>query len=127
MLTSHLQRSFISEDDLPSQSFTSYTIGLATLGAAYYVQSLAFPIIEGGTAAAKELQAISSQQAGNLTKNVQQGGPGKYVPPKDMAELARRVLPPITLRLGASSVAFFCAGALQTYVALKQQPSTKKR
>ena len=55
-----------------------------------------------------------------------EGGPGKYKAPKDMFELARRVAPPITLRIAASSVAFFFAGAMQTYVALRQQPTKRE-
>ena len=131
VLATNLKRSFISEDDFPSQTFTSYTLGLATLGGAYYVQSLAFPFIEGGTVAAQELKehAMSARHSDHFSKNNKQfsvynnkeGGPGRYAPPKDMFELARRVFPPITLRIAASSVAFFCAGAVQTYIAIKYQ------
>lgn len=72
--------------------------------------------------------------AGKTTKNNKQftvykeGGPGKYLPPKDFFELAKRVAPPISLRIAASSVAFLCAGVVQTYIALRQeQPRIRGR
>ena len=138
VLTQNLHRSYISyEDDFPSQSFTSYALGISTLGGAYYVQSLAFPFIEGGTVAAQELKEhalsttrhhhryhFTNKNANNkqfTVYNNKEGGPGRYAPPKNLFELAKRVFPPITLRIAASSLAFFCAGAVQTYVALRQQ------
>ena len=103
-----------NQNNEPNQTFASYFAGIASLGGAYYIQSLAFPIIEGGTLAARELnvRVTSSNQ-------YKEGGAGKYVPPKDMFELVRRVGPPVTLRIVASSLAFFCAGIAQTYVALR--------
>lgn len=136
VLSGHYNRSFIAEDEVPNQSFKSYIIGLATLGGAYYAQSLTFPFIEGGTLAGKELKehAMSSTRHNNhFSKNDKQftvykeGGPGKYSPPKNYLELAKRVAPPITLRVAASSMAFFCAGIVQTYIALKQQPPIRGR
>ena len=141
VLTQNLHRRYISyEDDFPSQSFTSYALGISTLGGAYYLQSLAFPFIEGGTVAAQELKEhalsttrhhhhrdhFTNKNANNKQFTVyKEGGPGRYAPPKNLFELAKRVFPPITLRIAASSVAFFCAGAVQTYVALRQQPSIR--
>ena len=48
VLSNHYRRSYIAEDEVPDQSFKSYMIGIATLGGAYYAQSLTFPFIEGG-------------------------------------------------------------------------------
>ena len=55
----------------------------------------------------------------NNDNSKREGIPARYKPPKNMLELAKRVAPPITLRIAASSVAFFCAGCVQTYIALK--------
>lgn len=107
-------------------------IGLATLGGAYYAQSLTFPYIEGGSLAGRELKehALAARHNDHFTTkkkndkqlftvyNKKEGGPGRYMPPKDLFELAKRVAPPITLRIAASSMAFLCAGAVQTYIAL---------
>ena len=112
--------------DEPDQTFSSYCVGFASLGGAYYIQSLAFPVIGGGTLAARELKEHATSINHNHFSNSKQftvykeGGAGKYLPPKDMFELVRRVAPPITLRIAASSMAFFCAGVAQTYVALRQ-------
>ena len=105
-------------------------MGFATLGGAYYAQSLIFPWIEGGTTTVTELKehAMSTRHNDHFSNKssskqftvYKEGGRGKYLPPKDWFELARRVAPPITLRVAASSIAFFCAGAVQTYVALGQ-------
>jgi len=131
VLSNHYKRSYIAQHEVPDQSFKSFTLGLAALGGAYYAQSLAFPFIEGGTISGRELKehAMSTRHTDHFsTKNNKQftvykeGGPGRYMPPKDLFELAKRVAPPITLRIAASSVAFLCAGAVQTYIALKQQP-----
>ena len=146
ILSSHYNRSYIAEDEIPTQTLTSYVIGLTTLGGAYYVQSLVFPLIEGGTFVGKELKehALSMRHRDHFqdarktySKNVnnnkkqftvynnnnnnikREGIQGRYKPPKNMLELAKRVAPPITLRIAASSVAFFCAGCVQTYTALK--------
>lgn len=129
VLSNHYNR-YIMEEDVPDQTKTSFVAGLATLGGTYYALSLVFPFVEGGTRVAQELKehAVSRDHFNPTDKgftvydNIQKGGPGRYAPPKDMLELARRVAPPITLRLAASSVAFFCAGVAQTYIALKQRP-----
>mmetsp|Transcript_17079 Transcript_17079/g.40960 ORF Transcript_17079/g.40960 Transcript_17079/m.40960 type:complete len:165 (-) Transcript_17079:154-648(-) len=133
VLTSHYNRSYIAEEEFPVQSLKSYALGLATLGGAYYAQSLAFPLIEGGTLSARELKehAMSTRHRDHFSKNNKQftvykeGGPGRYAPPKNLFELAKRVAPPITLRVAASSMAFFCAGAVQTFIALKQKPTIR--
>ena len=120
VLTNHYNQSNIAADEVPDQSFKSYIIGLTALGCAYYAQSLVFPFIEGGTILRRELKEhVSSQR---FTVHNKEGGPGRYMPPKDFLELAKKVVPPIALRVGASSIAFFCAGIVQNYVALRQQP-----
>lgn len=129
VIKNHYQKRHFFADDVPDQTFASYFIGIAALGGAYYLQSLAFPFIEGGTLAARELKEHATTMNHDHFSNSKQftvykeGGAGKYSPPKDVFELARRVAPPITLRVFASSMAFFCAGVAQTYVALRQ--STK--
>ena len=42
-----------------------------------------------------------------------------YVPPSSISELAIRIAPAIILRVCATSIAFYCAGVIQTYVAAK--------
>ena len=146
ILSYHYQRSYIAQDEIPNQSFTSYIVGLGTLGGAYYMQSLSFAWIEGGTLVGKELKKhaltmthkdhfiedttktksiknnMNSNKQYTTYKNYQREGiptQGRFIPPKNMMELAKRVAPPITLRIAASSIAFFCAGCVQTYIALK--------
>ena len=122
VLTRHYNRSYIADSEIPDQSFKSYTIGLAVLGGAYYAQSLTFPYIEGGTLAGRELkeQAMSTTASHNKTNfSKSKQFTGKYMPPKDLLELAKKVAPPIALRVAASSMAFFCAGVVQTYIALE--------
>jgi len=143
ILTNHYNRSYIAEDEVPEQSFKSYGIGILSLGSAYYVQSLAFPFIEGGKLAGQELKehALSTTRHynnnnnfdnniknnkqftvyNNQNKNKLEGRQGRYMPPKNLFELVKRVAPPITLRIAASSLAFFFAGSVQTFIALKNQ------
>ena len=40
-----------------------------------------------------------------------------YVPPQSITELVKKIAPAIVLRVCATSIAFYCAGAIQTYVA----------
>jgi hypothetical protein len=140
ILTNHYNRSYIAEDEVPEQSFKSYGIGILSLGSAYYVQSLAFPFIEGGKLAGQELKehALSTTRHYNNNNNCDNNiknnkqftvynnqnknkVEGRYMPPKNLFELVKRVAPPITLRIAASSFAFFFAGSVQTYIALKNQ------
>ena len=104
------------------------------------IQSLAFPFIEGGKLAGQELKehALSTTRHYNNNNNFdiniknnkqftvynnQNNNKleGRYAPPKNLFELVKRVAPPITLRIAASSLAFFFAGSVQTYIALKNQ------
>lgn len=131
-IKSYYNKSHVFEEDVPNQTLKSYFVGIAALGGAYYMQSLAFPFIEGGTLAAKELKEHATSLNHDHFSNskhftvYKEGGAGKYAPPKDIFELTRRVAPPITLRVVASSVAFFCAGVAQTYIALRSPAPTKE-
>ena len=117
---------------MPDQTLSSYFVGVASLFGAYYVQSITFPLIEGGSVAARELKehatSMSHDHFSNSTQFTvyKEGGAGKYLPPRDVFELAKRVAPPIILRVAASSVAFFCAGITQTYFALYQTNNLRR-
>jgi len=71
ILKNHYNRSYIAEDEVPNQSFKSYCIGILSLGSAYYIQSLAFPFIEGGKLAGQELKehALSTTRHYNNNNN----------------------------------------------------------
>ena len=124
VLSTHYDRRFITQSDAPDQTIKSYTLGIVSVIGAYYLQSLAFPLIEGGKVKVQELKehALSRRHSNHFESKdftvYKQGGHGQYKPPKDFLELAKRVAPPIALRVAASSSSFFCAGIIQTYVAL---------
>jgi len=83
----------------PPQSAASFATGLAAFFGTYGVQSALFPHDKPTTTTTAKKMV--------------------YVPPKSVGEVFQRVGRPILMRVGAGSVAFFCAGAAQTYVALR--------
>lgn len=91
--------------EAPPQSAASYATGFATLVGAYGLQSAFFP---------HEKETIKTE------KKV-------YVPPKSAGEVFQRVGRPVLMRVGAGSIALFCAGAAQTYVALRNDKDRCKR
>lgn len=104
-------------DEAPPQTWSSYSAGFLALGATYYTQSLAFPLFENSKAS-EELKKHALETSHQPMPSYKQVG---YVPPKSLTDLAKRIAPPLLLRLSASSLAFFCAGAIQTYVAIYQR------
>jgi hypothetical protein len=59
-------------------------------------------------------QSLLQQQQNSFVKIVHQSQTG-YRPPESVMEIMYKVTPPLTLRIGATSIAFFCAGFIQTY------------
>ena len=130
-----------SADEAPPNTLASNVAGLATLagtyGAAEYVlgqSESAGGVAQGSTSSSTGSGNISksgtSGTCSTATASVSQKGPtaaggGKFVQPKSMGDLLSRIGPPVLMRLGAASFAFFCAGAVQTYVASRS--SVKER
>mmetsp|Transcript_64 Transcript_64/g.132 ORF Transcript_64/g.132 Transcript_64/m.132 type:complete len:158 (-) Transcript_64:882-1355(-) len=116
-----LKRSSL-ESSPPSDTLTSYGSGILTLGITYGLAEVVFAYIGGTTAIATTAASSSSSSSAASGHARPSGGGGKltagrYVPPKSAGDLLGRVGPPVLMRLGAASFAFFCAGAVQTYVA----------
>jgi hypothetical protein len=59
-------------------------------------------------------QSLLQQQQNSFVKIVHQSQTG-YQPPESVMEIMYKVTPPLALRIGATSIAFFCAGFIQTY------------
>lgn len=85
----------------PPQSTASYSAGIASLVGTYGLLSAVF-----------FHNADKTTPTAATEKKV-------YVPPKNFADVFQRVGRPVLMRAGAGSVAFLCAGAAQTYVALR--------
>ena len=147
-----LDKYYIDRDEPPSDSISSYTVGLLALGSTYYIQSLfIFPLFEGrnsspsssGSSASetKPMTSMdefkkhafarkhtfptttttskSSTSSSYSTPTKGSNTSTSYVPPSSISELAIRIAPAIILRVCATSIAFYCAGVIQTYVAAK--------
>ena len=99
------------DDEAPPNTLASNVAGLASLagtyGAAEYL--LGRSEISGG--------AATATGKGPTVAGSGATGGGKFVQPKSVGDLLSRIGPPVLMRLGAASFAFFCAGAVQTYVA----------
>lgn len=93
----------------PPQSAGTYTAGLLTLAGAYSFQSALIHRLEQSGA---DISPTAGNNRGNQNKS--------YVPPQNFAEVVQ-FSRPMMVRLGAAGVAFFCAGAVQTYISLPSQ------
>ena len=60
-------------------------------------------------------QSLLQQQQNSFVKIVHQSQITGYQPPESIMEIMYKVTPPLALRIGATSIAFFCAGFIQTY------------
>lgn len=98
----------------PPQTLGSYTAGLITVGGTYFVLEHLIQQTEVSGAA---------NNPGTTTSSPRHVIPHKapphqaFQPPQTIEELIQRLGPPLLSRLGALSFSFFCAGAVQTYVA----------
>jgi hypothetical protein len=92
--------------EAPPHSAASFASGIVTLIGTYSLQSMLFPQDKATTTIVKENKKV-------------------YVPPQNIGEAFQRVGRPVLMRVGAASVAFFCAGAAQTYVACHNSNSKK--
>lgn len=90
----------------PPQSAASYFCGVSTLVVTYGL-----------------LSAVFLHHADKSTVIKEKKG---YVPPKNIGEVFQRVGRPVLMRVGAGAVAFFCAGAAQTFVALRSSNNKKE-
>ena len=86
-----------------AHSFASYASGFVALGGTYGAIEVAFSKFE-------ESSSGSDVRGGVKEKP-------KFEPPKSIGEAVGKMGPPVLKRLGAASVAFFCAGVVQLCVA----------
>jgi len=117
----------------PTHSAAAYATGILTVVGTYrlhyplfrYVDGPSDPVVKDGAGTPSSSSASSSRSATPARpaapppptpKNPVARG---YVPPQNLGELFRYAGPPTLARMGALSLAFFAAGALQTYVALQ--------
>lgn len=131
-------------DDAPPNTLASNVAGLAALAGTYGIAE--YFMGQSESSAAGATQGSSSSGSGDISKSgtssitgtatgkgpsVAGGGGGKFVQPKSVGDLLSRIGPPVLMRLGAASLAFFCAGAVQTYVAsrslAKEERQTKQK
>ena len=100
-------------DEAPPNTLASNVAGLAALAGTYGAAEFLLGRSErSGTPHTKTTASAAGAGGGGGG-----GGGGKFVQPKGIGDLLSRVGPPVLMRLGAASFAFFCAGAVQTYVA----------
>lgn len=92
--------------EAPPQSAASFATGMMTFVGTYGLQSMLFPQDKTPTAVIKEKKKV-------------------YAPPQNLAEVFQRVGRPVLMRVGAGSVAFFCAGVAQTYVTCRNSNHKK--
>ena len=92
-------------DSPPPGTGLSYISGMLALAGTYGAQGYAIRKLEDGTEAA-ENQKITKQKVG-----------GNFKQPQNIGEFMARAGKPMLLHFGAISVAFFFAGAVQSYVA----------
>ena len=134
-----------STDEAPPNTLASNLAGLAALagtyGAAEYLlgqSESSGGVSQGsgsagsGTISKSGTSSSTATATGNgATKKgpsvAAGGGGGKFVQPKSVGDLLSRIGPPVLMRLGAASFAFFCAGAVQTYVASKSLAKEERR
>jgi hypothetical protein len=80
----------------PSSSVASYVCGVGTLIGAYAGQGQLIRKFEGSSTPSS--------------------APAPYQQPQNVVDALRRMGKPALLHVGAASMAFFCAGLMQTYV-----------
>ena len=108
-------------------SLASFLAGMATLVGTYWLISLSFPYLETSDAQDKLKQhtlepsnsttvSRTAKRSGKFQRITHQSQTG-YRPPENIMEIVYKVTPPLSLRLGTTTVAFFCAGVTQTFVA----------
>jgi len=107
-----LHRSKLAE--APSPSTISFISGITALVGTYSVQCPIVRSIEGGDVAGEKAKEAIQKEFVPPHKQAQ-----PFQPPQTLGEVYQRMGRPILARLGAGSIAFFCAGAIQTYVASK--------
>lgn len=103
-------------DTPPPQSAATYASGVLALVGTYGLQSTVVNYLEqrgDGTSTRSPPPTAAAAQSSSPKKKSQ-----PFVPPKNMGELFNRAGRPVLIRLGATFVAFFCAGAIQTFAAL---------
>mgnify|MGYP005846170743 CR=1 FL=1 len=109
----------------PRQTFLTYGVGVAVLTGTFLLQDSAIQRWE----ATADLQQQEAQQFKHSAKeHVKHFLPHKnptqaFQPPQTPQELVERLGRPLLSRLAAASFSFFCAGAVQTYLAAKLQSS----
>lgn len=107
----------------PKQTFITNAAGLITLTGTFLVQDSMIQRWE----AASELQHQEAQQfrqgaRENMNRFLPHKNPGgAFQPPQTPQELIERLGRPLLTRLAAASLSFFCAGAVQTYMAAALQ------
>jgi len=89
----------------PQQTAASYSAGISTLIGTYGLMSAVF------------LNRAQKTSTAAVTKEKKTG----YVPPKTFGEVFQRVGRPALMRVGLGSIAFFCSGVAQTYVAVRNE------
>lgn len=132
-----------TDDEAPPNTLASNVAGLAALAGTYGAAEYFMGQSESSGGAA---QGSGSTGSGNISKSgtstatatgngtIKKGpsvagssGGGKFVQPKSVGDLLSRIGPPVLMRLGAASFAFFCAGAVQTVVASKSLAKEERR
>lgn len=128
-----------TDDEAPPNTLASNLAGLAALagtyGAAEYLlgQSESSGGVSQGSGSAgsgtisKSGTSTTTATATGKGPSVAGGGGGKFVQPKSVGDLLSRIGPPVLMRLGAASFAFFCAGAVQTYVASRSSEKERRQ
>jgi hypothetical protein len=98
--------------DMPKQSLASQTAGLFALYSTYKLQSPLLAFFDGDATAQSRARETMQREFTPPHKSLH-----AFQPPQTLTEVYERAGRPILARLGAVSLAFFCAGAVQTYVA----------
>lgn len=111
---SHYADSFLHLPSLPPIGWTATSIGITVVPLTYYAQStIIFPLLESSKDANELKRQALQKTPHHLTKVSTQAQTG-YVPPESMTQLAKQVGPPLILRVAATSISFFVAGAIQS-------------
>ena len=106
----------------PPQSILSYISGIATLSGSYLALDHCIHKWEvssslSSTSTKPQTPSSSVQQNSKYFLPHKASPSQAFRPPQTVPELMERLGPPLLSRLGAASFSFFCAGAVQTYVA----------
>ena len=110
----------------PPQSILSYMSGIATLSGSYLALDHCIHKWEVSSSSSSTTTTTTTKpqtSSSIIQQNSKYFLPHKaspsqaFRPPQTVSELMERLGPPLLSRLGAASFSFFCAGAVQTYVA----------